>query len=468
LILGIIINRSILEKHHQNYRSLNIALSALEYSIKNVDPKILVNKTVKLKGSNLRLNDIQGKTVELNLDDFNSVYIVGAGKATARMTAALCNILNGRISYGAINVPYHTKGQIDRISITEANHPLPDESGVNGTKKIVNILKKTKSIDLVFVLISGGGSALLPLPAEGITVLNKQEIASSIMSRGASIHEINVVRKHLSMIKGGQLLRYVNRGCTVVSLILSDVIGDNIETIASGPTVPDSSTFKEAGLVLKKYHLWNDKKAQNTAVKEVIIKGMKGNINDTPKPGDPIFKNVNNLLIGNNALVCENAVKYLKKHRLQALNLGSSFDGEAKNFGRMLAKLAHNFRISFTPFGFVLGGETTVKLNKRKNNGAGGRNQETILAAVLNFKFQCRDDISIVCMGTDGIDGNTDAAGGLLTPKTISIINEKKLELKRYLNNHDSYNALKKVNSLIITGRTGTNVNDIAIICRLK
>ncbi len=163
MILGIIINRSILERHHQNYRSLNIALSALEYSIKNVDPKILVNKTVKLKGSNLSLNDIQGKTVELNLDDFNSVYIVGAGKATARMTAALCNILKGRISYGAINVPYHTKGQIDRISITEANHPLPDESGVNGTKKIVNILKKTKSIDLVFVLISGGGSALLLL-----------------------------------------------------------------------------------------------------------------------------------------------------------------------------------------------------------------------------------------------------------------------------------------------------------------
>ncbi len=232
--------------------------------------------------------------------------------------------------------------------------------------------------------------------------------------------------------------------------------------------VPDSSTFKEAGLVLKKYHLWNDKNAQNTAVKEVIINGMKGNINDTPKPGDPIFKNVNNLLIGNNTLVCENAVKYLKKHRLQALNLGSSFDGEAKNFGRTLARLAHNFGISFSPFGFVLGGETTVKLNKKKNNGAGGRNQEAILAAILNFKFQCRDDISIVCMGTDGIDGNTDAAGGLLTPKTISITNEKKLELKRYLNNHDSYNALKKVNSLIITGRTGTNVNDIAIICRLK
>jgi glycerate 2-kinase len=466
--LGIIINRCVLERRHQGCQSLNIALSTLEYSIKYVDPKILVNRTVKLKGSKLRLKDIKSEKVELDLNDFNSVYVVGAGKATASMTEALYGILKGRISHGAINVPYHTNKQIDRISITEANHPLADESGVNGTKKILDILRKTTSTDLVFVLISGGGSALLPLPAQGITLLSKQQIVNTIMSRGASIHEINVIRKHLSMIKGGQLLRYVKKGCTVASLILSDVIGDKLDTIASGPTVPDSSTFKEAALTLKKYHLWNSKRGQNSPVKEVIIKGMKGNINDTPKPGDKIFNKVHNLLIGNNALVCENAVKYLKKHSIQALNLGSSFDGEAKNFGRMLAKLATNYKIPFTPFAFVLGGETTVKLNKMKKNGIGGRNREAILAAILSSKFHSHDDISIVCMGTDGIDGNSDAAGGLLTPKTISMIKEKKLELKRYLNNHDSYNALKKVESVIMTGRTGTNVNDIAIICRLK
>jgi glycerate 2-kinase len=195
---------------------------------------------------------------------------------------------------------------------------------------------------------------------------------------------------------------------------------------------------------------------------------MRGIINDTPKPGDQIFNKVHNLLIGNNALVCENAVKYLRKHRLQASSLGSSFDGEAKNFGTMLAKLATTSKVPFTSCGFVLGGETTVKLNKIKSNGVGGRNQEAILAAILSSKFHSQDDISIVCMGTDGIDGNSDAAGGLLTPKTISMVKEKKLELKRYLNNHDSNNALKKVNSVIMTGRTGTNVNDIAIICRLN
>jgi glycerate 2-kinase len=466
--LGIIINRCVLERQHQGCQSLDIALSTLEYSIKYVDPKILVNRAVKLKGSKLRLKDIKSEKVELDLNDFDSVYVVGAGKATARMTEALYGILKGKISHGAINVPYHTNRQIDRISITEANHPLPDESGVNGTKKILDILRKTKSTDLVFVLISGGGSALLPLPAQGITLLSKQQIVNTIMSRGASIHEINVIRKHLSMIKGGQLLRYVKKGCTVVSLILSDVIGDKLDTIGSGPTVPDSSTFKEAALILKKYHLWDGKRGQNSPVKEVIIKGMKGDINDTPKPGDKIFNKVNNLLIGNNALVCEKAVKYLKKHSIQALNLGSSFDGEAKNFGRMLAKLATTYKIPFTPLGFILGGETTVKLNKVKKNGVGGRNQEAILAAILSSKIYSHDDISIVCIGTDGIDGNSDAAGGLLTPKTISMIKENKLELKRYLDNHDSYNALKKLNSLIMTGRTGTNVNDIAIICRLK
>ena len=467
--MGIIKNRSALEWQHHGCQSLNIALSTLEYSIKCVDPKILVNRTVNLKGLKLRLKGIKSEKVELDLNDYDSVYIIGAGKATARMTESLCEILKGRISYGAINVPYNTKTQIDRILITEANHPLPDESGVNGTKKILGILKKTKSIDLVFVLISGGGSALLPLPAQGITLLDKQQIVNTIMSRGASIHEINVVRKHLSMIKGGQLIRYVKRGCTVVSLILSDVIGDKLDIIASGPTVPDSSTFKEAALILKKYHLWNGKGGQNcSSVKELIIKGMRGIINDTPKPGDQIFNKVHNLLIGNNALVCENAVKYLKKHRLQALSLGSSFDGEAKNFGRMLAKLATTSKVPFTSCSFVLGGETTVKLNKIKYNGVGGRNQEAIVAAILSSKFHSQDDISIVCMGTDGIDGNSDAAGGLLTSKTISMIKEKKLELRRYLNNHDSYNALKKVNSIIMTGRTGTNVNDIAIICRLK
>ena len=186
----------------------------------------------------------------------------------------------------------------DKVSVTQANHPTPDEAGVVGTKKIIDILKKTGQSDLVFVLLSGGGSALMPLPSSGITIGDKQRIINMMMSAGASIDEINVVRKHLSKIKGGQLLSFVKTGCTVISLILSDVIGDKIEIIASGPTTPDSSTFRDAEIILKKYDIW--KKIKNSAAGEVIFKGINGIIKETPKPGDPVFGKVHNLLVGNN------------------------------------------------------------------------------------------------------------------------------------------------------------------------
>jgi glycerate-2-kinase len=452
------------------YRSLNLTLSVLESAMKFIDPEKLVNRSFKLEGSKLSIIDTQNKTAAASLDlqEYDSIYLVGAGKGTARMAVAVCNILKGRISGGAINVPYNTNVQIHGISITEAGHPIPDKSGINGTKKIVNILKQTKGSDLVFVLISGGGSALMPLPLDGLTLPNKQKITQAMMSTGASIEEINVVRKHLSKIKGGGLIRFLNNNCKVISLILSDVIGDNLATIASGPTVPDSSTFKDAEKILKKYHLWNSRREENYAAKMLIIKGIRGTIEDTPKPGDKIFQNVHNIIIGNNSLICEKAIKYLKKRGLRAMNLGSSFNGKAKNFGVFLSKLASDFSMSFAPFALVLGGETTVKLNAEKYNGIGGRNQEAILAAAINSKFGDANDITIVCMGTDGIDGNSNAAGALLTPKTLSIIKRKKINLKKYMYNHDSHSALKKLDSIVITGRTGTNVNDVAIICRLR
>ena len=453
------------ERQHNRYRSLNLVFSTIEYSMKYVDPYFIIKRTLKRKGSSLLLTDIlYNKTLELDLNDFNRVYLVGAGKATAGMAEALYRVLNGRVAAGAINVPYQTIVHIDNVSVTQANHPIPDEAGVVGTKKIIDILKKTEQSDLVFVLLSGGGSALMPLPSNGLTIGDKQRIINMMMSAGASIDEINVVRKHLSKIKGGQLLSFVRTGCTVVSLILSDVIGDKIEIIASGPTTPDSSTFRDAEIILKKYDIW--KEIKNSVAKEVIIKGINGIIKETPKPGDPVFAKVHNLLVGNNALLCQKAEMYLKKHGLLAINLGSSFDGEAKKFGHLLARLAAE--IEKPPIAYILGGETTVKLNRLNNNGLGGRNQESILAAALKSKFHYSEDITILSMGTDGIDGRSDAAGGFVTPKTVSLLREKETQMKKYLDNHDSNNALKKLNSLIMTGRTGTNVNDISIICRLR
>jgi len=464
--LGIIRNRSICEREHNGFGSLNLAFSTIEYSMKYVDPRVILKRTLKLKGSNLLLNDIYGQIVQLDLNNFKSIYLVGAGKATAGMAEALYKLLNGRISAGAINVPYNTPAKMERVCITHADHPIPDEAGLMGTNKILNVLSRAKHSDLVFVLLSGGGSALMPLPANGITIRQKQHIINSMMSAGAFIDEINVVRKHLSMIKGGQLLRFLKSRCRVVCLILSDVVGNRIDIVASGPTTPDSSTFKDAASILRKYGIW--RKLEHSSVEDVINKGIHGIINDTPKPGDPLFQNVSNILIGGNVIICQKAKMYLKKHGLQAVNLGSSFDGEAKNFGALLAHLASNIKKSSKPFAFILGGETTVKLNGSKNIGSGGRNQEAILSAALKSKFRRDDDITILCMGTDGIDGKSDAAGGFVTPKTVSMVREKERQMRKYLDNHDSYNALSKLDSFIVTGQTGTNVNDISIICRLK
>ena len=467
--MEIIADRSAIESYHRGYKSLNLALSTIECSLRYMDPKRLINKTIKVKGLTLVVRDpLQHRVLRMNLKNFDCIYIVGAGKATSKMADTLCKILDGRISGGAINVPYTSNIQINnKLCVTQANHPIPDEAGINGTKKIINILRKTRQSDLVFVLISGGASALMPFPAHGITLSDKQRITHQMMSCGASIHEINVVRKHISKVKGGQLIGFVNRGCIVISLILSDVVGDDIETIASGPTVPDKSTFKDAEMILKKYGLWTNK-VENRSVITLISRGLKGTIRDTPKASSSIFDKVHNILIGNNTLLCKKATQYLKSKGLEAVNLGSSFNGEAKKFGLMLAKLADEVKKPSKPFAYILGGETTVKLNKIRRNGLGGRNQEAILAAAVKSSFHSTHDITILSMGTDGIDGNSKAAGAFATPKTVSLVKQNETETKKYLSSHDSYNALKKMCSLIVTGRTGTNVNDISIVCSLK
>ena len=244
------------------------------------------------------MRDIYGNVT--SVQEFDRVYIVGAGKATAGMAYALSSILHKRIAGGAITIPYGTKVEIKGFLVTQASHPIPDEAGIRGTKNILSILKKADHDDLVIVLVSGGGSALMPLPKAGVSLADKQRITSFLLRSGASIYEINAVRKHLSAIKGGQLLRRVNNSCNVVSLILSDVIGDDLGTIASGPTYPDTSTFGDALNVLRKYHV----KVSDVATK-LIAKGVKGRIEETPKAQDLVFSRVHNMLIGNNATACK-------------------------------------------------------------------------------------------------------------------------------------------------------------------
>ena len=445
-----IVNRHKLERFHKS-RSSRLILSTLAATIDSVRPAPLIKHAIKFSNSKLTVRDIYGNVTKLR--DFDRVYIVGAGKATLGMAYAVCSILNNKVAAGAITVPYGTKAkEIKRVLVTEASHPIPDKAGINGTRQILSILKNADQNDLVIFLISGGGSALMPLPASGISLADKQKITGSLLRSGASIHEINAVRKHLSAVKGGQLLRHVNGSCALLSLILSDVIGDELGMIASGPTCPDSSTFMDALNILRKYRIEGP-----VAAIQYIAKGAKGKIKETPKPQDELFSRIHNILIGNNAIACKAAVGYLKKRGMQAVNLGSEFDGEAKEFGAFLARRASG--LGCNRLAIVAGGETTVKLGKDRN-GIGGRNQEAALSCLAQLD---RHDVAIGCIGTDGIDGNSDAAGALVSPKTIMLA--KKIDVEKYLNRHDSYHAFKKLNSLIFTGFTGTNVNDIAVIC---
>lgn len=443
-----IANRRELVSFH-NDRSSRLLLAALEAGVKSVMPGALVRRAVKFERE-LTVRDILGRKILIR--NFDRVYIVGAGKAAAGMASALHTILHRRVVEGAITIPYGVRATIKGISVTHASHPAPDRSGIEGTRKILAVLNKARPDDLIFVLISGGGSALMPLPAPGISLADKQKITDRLLGSGASIEEINAIRKHLSAVKGGQLLHHVH-GCTVVSLIISDVVGDNLGVIASGPTCPDNSTFQDALKILKKYRIRGP-----NAVLERVVRGTKGRIEETPKPGDLTFSGVHNLLIGNNAIACKSAVDYLKKRGLHAVHLGSEFDGEAKKFGTFLARLASD--LGSQPFALVAGGETTVKLG-RSGNGTGGRNQEAALACIMELR---RQDVTAAFMGTDGIDGNSDAAGALVSPKTIALA--KKLNLNKYIESHDSFRVIKKLRSLIITGYTGTNVNDIAMICK--
>lgn len=460
-------NKRLLLKHNSGVQSLKIALLAVEVALKSVDPYFLIKKSMKLAGSVLCITDVDCKSKRFDLSLFDRIYLVGAGKATAGMSEAVIHVLGGRVNGGAITIPYDIRTRRTILSITHAGHPLPDKNGLQGTKKILSVLDNVTRNDLVFVLISGGGSALMPLPMNGITLVEKQKITSTLLASGASIDEINVIRKHVSAIKGGRLAKILGKGCTLISLILSDVVEDKIDIIASGPTAPDKSTFHDAKLILQKYKLWNNGNVVSESIMKTIADGIKKKIEDTPKPADPVFRKVHNILIGSNAVACKSVFSYLNSQGIKTMNLGSSFVGKALNHGYFLHKLADDFLPPSVPYAFVLGGETTVELGT-KMTGLGGRNHEAALAAAIKFKSWTNKDFTILCMGTDGIDGNSNAAGAIVTPKTISEISKKNLDLSSYLRRHDSYTLFKKLKSVIVTLNTGTNVNDISIVCRVK
>lgn len=435
-------------------KARELALNSLEAAVNAVDPQQLIKSRMILKNSVLKVDEHV-----FDLKKFRHVYVVGGGKASGSMAEALEQLLDKNIAAGIVNVPRGDRSKTAKITLNQASHPTPDEAGVKGTRKMLEIAEQAEKDDLVICLISGGGSSLMPLPRGDISISDKKALTNTLLKSGANINEINTVRKHISESKGGWLAKKAYPA-TILNLILSDVVGDPLDFIASGPTVSDSTTFAEAVNVLKKHCLWD---RTPPAIRKVLNDGEKGLIDETPKADDEAFKKTYNVVIGNNRSASIAACNTLKAAGLNTLLLSATLEGEARQVGAILATVAREVLASGNPVskpaGIVIGGETTVIV---KGKGIGGRNQEIPLAAAL--KIGGLNGAVVASLSTDGIDGPTDAAGAIVDGKTLVRAADAGIVAEHFLADNDSYHFLQKLDDLIFTGQTGTNVNDVSVI----
>ncbi|MCG6878958.1 MAG: glycerate kinase [Deltaproteobacteria bacterium] len=428
-------------------------------SLRSVNPYGAVKNFVRVKNGRLILGKEGQEQKEFDLKQFDRISLVGGGKATAPMAKAMEALLGDRIHTGMINVKYGFTDELNVTQTVEASHPLPDENGAKGTETIMNFLAKATDKDLIISLISGGGSALLCQPAQGISLAEKQAVTGMLLDCGASIDEINTVRKHLSAAKGGQMARAAFPA-TVINLMLSDVVGDKMDVIASGPFVPDPSTFKDAFGVLRKYDLKD--------VPESIVRrledGSQGLISDTPKAGDPVFLYVSNIIVGSNMLALEAAQKKAREFGYNTLILSSLIEGETRDVARVhcaiLREICRTGRPMAEPACIISGGETTVTI---RGKGLGGRNQEFCLVSAIEIA-ELPDKMVVLSGGTDGNDGPTDAAGAVVDPHTVERGRSAGLWAIDYLNNNDAYHFFEKTEDLLMTGPTNTNVMDVRLL----
>ena len=423
-----------------------------------IEPRAAVKRNCRVAGDTLYIAESA-----YDLSKIRNIYVVGTGKASAPMAAAIEDILGSRITKGIVNVKYEHVAQLSNIALVEAGHPVPDENGQTGAQSILDLTNDAGEQDLVICLISGGGSALLPLPYQGLTLKDKQDTTNVLLACGATIHEINAIRKHLSAVKGGQLARAAHPA-TIVSLMLSDVIGDDLDVIASGPTVPDSSTFRDCMDLFTKYGILG-KLPKN--VIDHIESGISGNVPETPKSGDPVFEKTQNLVIGSNIDAIMAANKEADSLGYNTLVLSSMIEGETKEValvhGAMAREALKTGHPIPSPACILSGGETTVTI---KGNGLGGRNQEFALAAALDIAGH--ENIVVLSGGTDGNDGPTDAAGAISDTHTLKRAEELNLSPTQFLENNDSYHFFEKLDDLLKTGPTNTNVMDVRIMLIVK
>ena len=447
--------------NHGDVESKKVALELMRAALESANPYNAVKNVIRFEDGRLI---VKGEEFSVSGD----IYVLAFGKAASAMAKAVYDALGGRIKEGVVVTKYgyaspfgddyaspFDAGYPEVFKIIEAGHPIPDENSLKGAQMGVELAKKVGENDLLLVLISGGGSALFTLPEDGISLQDKIKTNELLLKSGAKIYEINTVRKHISKVKGGKLARIV-RG-TLISLILSDVVGDPLEAIASGPTVKDPTTFQDARRILKLYRVWEK---LPPSVREHIELGFRGEREETLKEE---LSRVHNFIIGSVSMACEAAKRRAEELGLNAYILTTTLEGEAREvalgFGSILEEIYHKNRPFKKPCALIMGGETTVTIEGEA--GKGGPSQEFALS--IARKIKGLGGIAVLAMDTDGTDGPTDAAGGLVDSFTMEVFEKEKIDAEAYLNAHNAYEALKKGKALLITGPTGTNVNSIVI-----
>jgi glycerate-2-kinase len=423
-------------------------------SVRAADPYGGIKRFVKMEGDDIVIDGERYPSGQ-----YNKVVVVGGGKASARMGQALEEVLGDRIEAGWINTKYDHVVPLRKITLQECGHPVPDAQGIEGSRKIVELLRAADERTLVICLLSGGGSALMPAPAEGITLEEKQEVTKLLLSAGADIEEINAVRKHLSLLKGGGMAQLAAPARLHV-LILSDVIGDRLDTIASGPAVADRTTFPECIEICARYHILEK---LPPAARNRLLEGVRGKVPETAKEGDPYLAFARNTLVGNNRMSVEAARVMAVRQGFHTLILSTVIEGEAREVGTVYAALASEIESSGNPIPMpaciIGGGEPTVTI---RGKGKGGRNLE--MAVKVAEHIAGMEDTVFLSGGTDGTDGPTDAAGGIVDGMTFAIGKKNGLDVHATLADNDSYHYVKAVDGLVLTGPTGTNVMDIHIL----
>lgn len=389
-----------------------------------------------------------------DLRDYERVVVVGAGKASATMARAIEPLLGRRLDSGLVIVKYGHAVSTTRITVEEAGHPVPDRAGQAATRRLLALTSSLTARDLLIVLLSGGASSLMPAPVSGVTLADKQRVTRQLLRCGAGIGEINTVRKHLSKIKGGCLA--ASTKATIVTLILSDVLGDDLSAIASGPTAPDPTTYDQAVDCLKRYRLWS---STPRSVRAHLEQGRRGRHAETPKPGAALFRRNHHEIIGNNESALAALTSTARSAGLRTV-LFPAFMGEARVAGAQMGSFARSVLArqgwKLKPCCLIAGGETTVTV---KGRGGGGRAQEFAVAAAQAIAGL--PNVWMAALGTDGTDGPTDVAGALVNGDTWNRARRIGVDLSAALKRNDTYPALKRLRCHIITGPTGTNVNDL-------